>query len=493
LVAVWLSACKKQAEVLPPQDLLLHKAKLFFKTKQEESLQIFLENQAIQREQTSTFNTLAYRTFLPDWAKSKTIYRNNGNVVILTPVSRSLCTRYADDLYYIRRLRTEFDINGNVLSSSIVELVTLDETTAQKQNAILKELQNYLQNDFSGYVYQYDLAYNLQNEWLGTSQVEGVTIICFEPHYMDICGVFTITYIPIPCRTSNETGGKSSQKITVVPCTGGDNGGVSAGGGGGGSSGGTNPTTPNPTTPNPGLCSDLGQDVPFNPNQIKYNGLKINQKYKNKQGRTVDVDTNLVKAFKFVIDNSTYREIISSYLAPNTDTLTISFDINAGGGYFDSATNTIYINPEQLQNIGMLDMVNILVHESIHAMFFRPNTTIQAQLNSAASTLATHYTDPPASTNMIHHEAMGQYYKDAVISILKSFHESDLGVVQNSVNITDNHFEAIFLFSLLQTQYPAGSGNMILMWITQFNGRSYAIQRGLALKADEIRNIYLNP
>lgn len=185
--------------------------------------------------------------------------------------------------------------------------------------------------------------------------------------------------------------------------------------------------------------------------------------------------------------------MISSYLAPNTDKLTIVFDVDAGGGYFDENTNTIYINPEQLQNIGMLDMVNILVHESIHARFFKPDAAIQAQLNSAASTLATHYINPPASTNMIHHEAMGQYYKNEVISILRSFHESSLGVVQNSVNITDSHFEAIFLFSLLQTQYPAGSGNITLMWITQFNERSSAIRKGLALKADEIRKIYLQP
>ena len=484
---------------MPPQDLLLHRAKLFFKTKQEESLQIFLQNQAIQREQTSIFYTLAYRTFLPDWAKSKTIYRNNGNIVLLTPVSRSVCTRYANDLFYIRRLRTEFDANNNILGSSIVELLTLDESTAQKQNAILKDLQGYPQNDFSGYVYQYDLAYNLQNEHFGTFQIENAPSdapppisICFEPHYADICGVLTITYIPIACR-SNRAVGESSQKITVIPCMGGDTGGGNTGGGGGGSSGGTNPTTPTPQPPNPSLCSDLGQDVPFNPDAFEYNGVKINQKYKNKQGQIVNVDTNLVKAFKFVIDNPIYRDLISSYLAPNTDKLTIAFDVNAGGGYFDKNTHTIYINPEQLQNIGMLDMVNILVHESIHAMFFKPNATIQAQLNNAAATLASYYSNPAATTNMIHHEAMGQYYKDAVISILKSFPESNLGVVQNSVNITDIHFEAIFLFSLLQTQYPEGSGNIIEMWITQLDGRSGAIQKWLALKADEIRKIYLRP
>jgi hypothetical protein len=239
LAAAWLSSCKKQAEISPPQDLLLHKAELFFITKQEESLQIFLQNQTFQREQTNIFNTLAYRTFLPDWAKSKTIYRNNGNIVLLTPVSRSVCTRYANDLFYIRRLRTEFDANNNILSSSIVELLTLDENTAQKQNTIiLKDLQAYPQNDFSGYVYQYDLAYNLQYEYLGTFQIENAPSdapppisICFEPHYTDICGVLTITYIPIACR-SNRAVGESSQKITVIPCMGGDTSGGSTGGGG---------------------------------------------------------------------------------------------------------------------------------------------------------------------------------------------------------------------------------------------------------------------
>jgi hypothetical protein len=62
----------------------------------------------------------------------------------------------------------------------------------------------------------------------------------------------------------------------------------------------------------------------------------------------VTADANLVNAFKFVIDNPTYRNLISSYLSPNTDKLTIAFDVNAGGGYFDANTNTIYINPEQL-------------------------------------------------------------------------------------------------------------------------------------------------
>jgi hypothetical protein len=34
---------------------------------------------------------------------------------------------------------------------------------------------------------------------------------------------------------------------------------------------------------------------------------------------------------------------------------------------------------------------------------------------------------------------------------------------------------------------------MILMWITQFDGRSDTIQKWLIEKAKEIRRIYLNP
>jgi hypothetical protein len=240
-----------------------------------------------------------------------------------------------------------------------------------------------------------------------------------------------------------------------------------------------------------GIDYGMGYGMGFDANIIDYNGVNLAQNYKNAQGITVPVNAKMLASFKFIIDNPTYRSLISAYLAPNANKLTIKFDATLGdtGGTFDKATNTIYINPDQLAQIGMLDMVNILVHESLHAMFFQPTATIQSQLATAQATLATHYSNPPATENMIHHEAMGQYYKSQSIAILRDFHNSTHGVVQNATPINDTHFEAVFLFSLLQVQY---NGTSTYMWITQFHGRSTAIQDWLGVKWDEIREIYKN-
>jgi predicted SprT family Zn-dependent metalloprotease len=480
---------------------------------------------------TARGTTIDSIPFHPVWEVAVTHQLADNNKLVLAPVWRYANVQYANQRGFLRLLVVKLNSSDEIIAGNIVEIMAEKNYLKQNQQDIMKWYFEGNMRDFTGDILFHALTRNLDFQ-MGKRYANGQFVSDVKIYKFNIAPnanqrsdspecpnppcddtgtgesqsrAGEMVSIPIPSDQLSSTlsnavllaGQLANQNIASVVSS--NPPPTNTGGGSytpmpnnyiwfyGNNWGGLGNSTP----PNDGGQPITGIDygMGFDANVVDYNGVNLAQNYQNAQGRVVPVDNNMLQAFKFVIDNSTYRNLISAYLAPNTDKLKIAFDINAGGGYFDNATSTMYINPNQLENLGMLDMVTIMVHESIHAMFFRPTATIQSQLATAQANLATHYTNPPATTNMIHHEAMGLYYKNQSISILKDFHNSSLGAVQNHTPIDDNHFEAIFLYSLRQVQY---NGSYIRMWITAYDGRSYAIRNWFSLKCEEIRNIYIN-
>lgn len=497
-------ACKKPIEIRP-QSNFLSIAKDYFETQQKK---LFLQNNPIQRNNDARLDP-KYRTFYPDWQKAEISQLPNGNSVLIVPIWREYRVIYPNDLYFIRRLRIEFSPTGQVLKGNIVELITNKSTIAQQKNHLIGNIFEAIKYTNQARINIFDMDYQLEQNNKTWRAIEAE--YCYEYYLVNICGLELILQMEVPCphEPINDDSDSYRSEPTYIQRCGGDSGG----------GGVTLPPInlpphlppympPNNQEPGGGGGGvipphDWGQDIPLNMGEILYNGVRLNTKYKDESGLIVPVDDSLLTAYKLIIDNSDFRDIISAYLPPNTSHLLIAFDISITGGKFDRNTNTIFINPNRLKDLGMLEMVNILVHEALHAMFFKPTTTMQSQLTNARVNLVNHYNSLPSnnplyninpSENMIHHEAMGLYYKNKVISILRAFHNSSLGKIPCCFTINDIHFEGTFLYSLIQVDNPDPSKtDMIEMWISELDNRNPYVQVWLAFKADEIRNLYLNP
>jgi hypothetical protein len=60
----------------------------------------------------------------------------------------------------------------------------------------------------------------------------------------------------------------------------------------------------------------------------------------------------------------------------------------------------------------------------------------------------------PTNTNMIHHNGMATYHLDKAVNILRRFDKQGPGWNANNPNITDEHYKALFLVSLLYGPDP---------------------------------------
>jgi hypothetical protein len=59
---------------------------------------------------------------------------------------------------------------------------------------------------------------------------------------------------------------------------------------------------------------------------------------------------------------------------------------------------------------------------------------------------------------MIHHNGMATYHLDKAVNILRRFDKQGLGWNANNPNITDEHYKALFLVSLLYGPDPITGG-----------------------------------
>jgi hypothetical protein len=266
--------------------------------------------------------------------------------------------------------------------------------------------------------------------------------------------------------------------------------------GGGGYTGGTGTGNPPPG----GGSGDTGQDQPFIPTMIDYNGVNIEVNYKNSQGNIVAVDSTVLKAYLFVINDSTFRTTIKDYLPPNTSKLTITFNNTGRGAKFNKATNTISVALNLLQEgFNVMDFVQMLTHESFHAKTAKPDATITSNLAISKTNLVNYYNADPndslynvePSENMIQHEYMGEYEIENGASILKAFYYSGIGRKVNDPNITDDAFRAIFLNNLRKTEHPKiGRTDFIFMFISRLGRLSYTDLNTYGNQFDALRACY---
>jgi hypothetical protein len=99
-----------------------------------------------------------------------------------------------------------------------------------------------------------------------------------------------------------------------------------------------------------------------------------------------------------------------------------------------------------------------MIHEAIHAMYFRPNGDQEIELFTIKSWFNATPPPTPTNTNMIHHNGMATYHLDKAVNILRRFDKQGLGWNANNPNITDEHYKALFLVSLLYGPDPITGG-----------------------------------
>jgi hypothetical protein len=160
----------------------------------------------------------------------------------------------------------------------------------------------------------------------------------------------------------------------------------------------------------------LGQDVPFNPDAFDYNGLNINQFYRDKNGVIQAAGQTNINIVKIVINDPDFREIIASYLGEGKPKITISWDrppldlvpniFDNYYGSFDKRTNTIYLNPNLRITDGNIALAKTMIHEAIHAMYFRPNGDQEIELFTIKSWFNA---TPPPNTNQYEYDT-SQWY-----------------------------------------------------------------------------------
>jgi len=505
LLLLALGACRKKQETLPSyqsiDSKLLELAKISFKQNQDISL-----GKTVYPSIKETDNSVNYwgytsfRMFFPVWENSELLTLSNGNKVLITPLRRNLNVNYGN-LYYIRRLRIEFTPEEELVNVNIVEIVTTKSTVAEQKYTIIGNVFEELETRTDAKIMVFDAGYSplLQNtSWQGeasnNSNLRGSTEGSSNgsdapPKCYTLTAVATcsdIQYIQDSAACDDPTVATGYFMGFGTP--------INACGGGG------SPYTPPPIDPNnplppiSGGSGDTGQDQPFNFNTIEHNGVKIDLNYKDTiTGQAVAVNDSIINAYKQVIDHPDFREMIKGYLPPDTTKLRISFDLKARGAYSEKSLNTIFINPHFLQKYGMIEMVNMLIHEGGHMMFFKINHDLYTMLLIAKGQLIPGLPGSIEPTeNMIHHEAMGEFYLNKMIHILKAFDKGDLGKNKNNSNINDTHYRAFIIASLLTVRDPdkTKTGD-IKMKLRQWRLLSGLDQYTYLAMASELRDTYI--
>lgn len=498
-------SCKSKQELTPYNAInpdLIEQAKIYFENEQSIALSKPINVSIAERgNQVNLWTYAPFRTFQPIWNKTEQITMLNGNKVLITPLYRNMKIRYANELYYIRRLRVELNAQNDIVKANIVELVTLDGSVAQNKSIIIANVFEEIQTRTDAKIMVFDAGYTPQIEnasWKGnnnnasnrgSSNSSDAPPSCYQLIAVVSCSDVQYLQSPSPCDDPSVSFQGFGTPINNCP---------------GGSSGGGVWTPPDPSNPPPGGSGgsngDNGQEQPFTPTVVDYNGVNLELNYKNAQGDTVAVDTNIIKAFKFVIDDVNFRDVIKGYLPPNTDKLKITFNDTGRGAKFNKNTNTISVALNLLKSgFNVMDFVQMLTHEGLHAKVAKPDATITTQLTTSKTNLETYYNAVPATDtlnhgivpddNMIQHEYMSEYDVDKAASIIKAFYHSGIGKTKNDTSITDDDFRAFFRGNLVQVEHPTKS-ILIYMYITKINTLSLADLQTFSQGFSKVRDSY---
>jgi hypothetical protein len=502
--------CKPRTqEITPYQSIdskLLELAKVSFEQNQTISLSKSVNPSILETDNRLNYwGYTSFRTFFPIWERSELVNLSNGNKVLITPLRRNMNVNYGN-LYYIRRLRIEFDANEELVKVNIIELVTLKKSVADLKQQIIANVFEEIETRTNAKIMVFDAGYapleqnssvwkdeatNSNSNARGSSNSSDAPAPCYYLSAVASCSdVQYLADIPTSCDPGDPAGTIYGVGNIINNCQ-----------GGGGYTGGTGTGNGNPPPGGgTGGNGDTGQDQPFIPTFIDYNGVNIEVNYKNSQGNIVAVDSTILKAYLFVINDSTFRTTIKDYLPPNRDKLTITFNDTGRGAKFNKATNTISVALNLLQEgFNVMDFVQMLTHEGFHAKTAKPDATITSNLAISKTNLVNYYNADPndslynvePSENMIQHEYMGEYESENGASILKAFYYSGIGRKINDPNITDDAFRAIFLNNLRKTEHPKiGRTDFIYMFISRLGRLSNAEYKTYREQFDALRACY---
>ncbi|KOY84273.1 hypothetical protein AD998_21855 [bacterium 336/3] len=497
--------CKPRTQELTPQKTainpdLIEQAKTYFENVQSVALTKTVEvSLGARGNRVNLWAYAPFRIFTPIWNKTEQVNLSNGKRVLITPLYRNMTIRYANELYYIRRLRVELNAQNEIVKANIVELVTLAGSVAQNKNMIIANVFEEIQTRTDAKIMVFDAGYTPQIEngsWKGRgnnnannrgSSNSSDSPGCYQ--LIAVVGCSDIQYIQdvAPC-SADMPGAFQGFGTPINNCPNG---------------GGSSWTPPDPSNPPPGgggSNGDNGQEQPFIPTILDYNGVNIEINYKNAQGDTVAVDSTILKAYKFVIDDVNFRDVIKGYLSPNTDKLKITFNDTGRGAKFNKNTNTISVALNLLKSgFNIVDFVQMLTHEGLHAKLAKPDATITTQLTTSRTNLETYYNAVPATDtthhglvpddNMIQHEYMSEYDVDKAASIIKAFYNSGIGKTKNDTSITDDDFRAFFRGNLVQVEHPTKS-ILIYMYITKINTLSLTDLQTFSQGFSKVRDSY---
>lgn len=503
IVALW--SCNMRKEIKIPYQAdpqLVEQARFYFEKNQPLLLQQNVPAKNIQTRdnRVNYWEYLGFKTFTPNWAKTEQITLTNGNRVLITPLYRNLKVDYGN-LYYIRRLRIELDAEDLIVNANIIELITFKKSVAERKYPIIGNVFEEINTRTDAKIMMYDIGYNPISEntsWKGEAIANTTNLRDDNPippptcYYLTaVAGCNDVQYladISVDCDSGDDANTIYGVGNIVNNCPGGGSPYIP-------------PYDPNNPVPiSGGGSGDTGQDQPFSPSVLYYNGVNITLDYKDTlTGQTKNVDSTIIEAFKFVVDDTTFRRHIKRYLPPDTTRLTISFDMKAKGGKFKPETNSIVFNPNLLsKGFVIIEYVQILGHEGIHAMLAKPTPTMTTQMNTAKTNLVNFYSSLPASDpeqnmqpsdNMTQHETMGEYYVEDMVKILRAFDKGRLG--KNGANITDDAYRALFLGNLILTEHPdINRKDLIVMFISRLDKLPQATKEAYGKQFDALRASY---
>ncbi|MCU0440012.1 MAG: hypothetical protein MUC49_19165 [Raineya sp.] len=438
-VMFWGCNLRKDVNYTAINPETLEQAKLYFENEQK----TLIPSNVSSRTGTEAFSSPEFRTFTPLWDKTVQTSLTNGNRVLITPVSRAMYVQYPNNLYFIRRLRTELNSNGRPIKAHIVELVTTEAQVAGQKEQIITNFFTEIETRTNARLTVFDIGYNFvmrNRRWQGVSTItENET--CYSYTSVLICNMVTLLQAEVPCPS---TGGgvllgddgnpESNGEYVVESCGGGSGGGnpdPPAGGGG----------------PPP---SDIGQDDPYIFGTYDYNGLKLDSYY-FKYGTIKAIDEKTVETVKEVIDDPDFRDIISAYLGTGEQNKIHIIWKEEGffsnllpsknNGYFDPNTNKIYLNPSLIKKQGRIGIVKTLIHEGIHASYHKPDAQELEEYNNMKNWLNTD------DSEHITHNCMSFHKVEIALRIMKRFDRGTYGSWDS--RIKDVHLKGFFLVSTL--------------------------------------------
>jgi len=238
--------------------------------------------QQVNRTSEDIFQSLNFRTFYPVWELSTFKQSSNGNTVIITPIYRKIPVSYPQDLYFIRRLRTELNPENLVIRADVVEILSKEISIAAEKDNIITNIFSELKQRTDAKIIVRNLAYDFLagNNWIVNAKTESDTCYQLVGEYVNVCGtiLLVIFEVPVPCPSyGNECQVRCGEFRYVS-----NNG--KCGGSGGGGAGGQLPAIPIPPqyppyTPPSGNNDpptggggnpphDWGQDQIFDPNYL---------------------------------------------------------------------------------------------------------------------------------------------------------------------------------------------------------------------------------